>query len=755
LAKKKKSKTGSFPTVVEIVDYLKSNQTRTSKRDIARAFNIKGADRVKLKALLRQMIDDGLIAKDVGKSLRPAGKLPGVSVVEVTGIDPLGDVTAKPQNWDFDDAPPRIFFESAGKRRGKALGKGDRALVHLDEKQDEDGSYYAARIIRVLGTGPATIMGVYSLGADGGRIKPSDRKIRDEFIVAKTDSMGAKDGALVIAEVIPQSRAGKRVYGLKHAKIIECLGDLSAPRAISLIAIHHHQIPIEFSPAALDEARAAKPVALGKRVDLRDIPLITIDPADARDHDDAIFAEPDESPDNKGGWHLIVAIADVAHYIRPGSALDIDARLRGNSCYFPDRVVPMLPEELSADLCSLKPGVERPVLAAHMWIDKTGRMLRHHFERAIMRSHANIAYGPAQLALEGVAVDIEPAMTERVLKPLYGAFKALMQARNYRQPLDLEIAENKIILDDQGHVIDVARRERLDTHRIVEEFMILANVAAAETLERAHVPCMYRVHEEPSLEKLEHLRNFLGSIGFRLAKAQVIKSQLFNNFIHKAKDTEFSDLVNDVVLRAQSQACYSPENRGHFGLALTRYAHFTSPIRRYSDLLVHRALVTALKLGDDGLAKEDILDMTQIGEAISATERRAMAAERESNDRYLAAFMADKIGAIMDGRISGVARFGLFVAINGTGADGIIPVSSLTSDFFDHDEAHHSLKGRRTGITYRLGDKVRARILDADRISGGLRLELIEGDATKSRRKSRSNKKASNKGRARKRSRHS
>jgi ribonuclease R len=714
-----------------VLAFIEEAQGRVSKREIARAFRIKGNNRTLLKNLIKELRAEGAIARDPDRSLRPAGRLPPVGVIEITGANEDGDLHAVPQDWrpgkSDEEAPPRIILVPTKQRKLPALGKGDKVLARLSEGRDEEGVWYAAQIIRVLGAAPSNILGVYHGGEEGGRISPTEKKLRKEFAVNRGDEAGARHGELVLAEII-DGRPRRSDHGLQRARVTERLGDMSEPRSVSLIAIHHHGIPTEFPPAAIAEAEGARAPSAKGRTDLRAVPLITIDPANARDHDDAIFAQADDDPKNKGGWQIMVAIADVAHFVTPGSALDKEALTRGNSCYFPDRVVPMLPEALSNDLCSLKVGQDRAALVAHMWLDKDGKMIRHKFERALIRSAASLTYQEAQAAIDGHGGEKAAPLLETVLKPLYGAFAALMRARLARQPLELDLPERRIVLGEDGHVESIDKRERLDAHKVVEEFMVTANVAAAETLEQNRKPCMYRVHEEPGAEKLESLREFLSTLDLRLAKAQVMRPALLNNILRKAADTEYAELVNDVMLRSQTQAYYAPENRGHFGLALTRYAHFTSPIRRYADLVVHRGLVSTLGSGKGGLVdgNADPGRMTSIGEEISKTERRAMAAERESVDRYLAAFLSDQVGDIFSGKISGVARFGLFVSIEPSGADGIIPVSTLYDDFYEYDEHHHRLVGQRRGKVYRLGDRVEVRLAQADRYTGGLKLELLE-----------------------------
>jgi ribonuclease R len=538
----------------------------------------------------------------------------------------------------------------------------------------------------------------------------------DEMRVEPHDAGGATDGELVEVEAVGTPR-----MGLARVRVVERLGDPFAARAVSLIAIHQHQLPVAFSPAALAEAEAARPAPAEGREDLRALPLLTIDPVDARDHDDAVCAAPDDDPGNPGGFVVWVAIADVAHYVRPGSALDRDARKRGNSVYFPDRVVPMLPEALSGDLCSLHEGVDRPCLAVRITLAADGRKTAHRFARATMRSAASLTYETAQAIGDGLDHPQAPPV-----RALFAAYRAAARARDERAPLDLDLPERRIVLSEAGKVLSVGFRERLDAHRLIEEFMILANVCAAETLEAQRRPLVYRVHEEPSAEKVEALREQVETAGLTLAKGQVLKTRHFNALLAAAAGTELAELVNLGVLRAQTQAYYSPENFGHFGLALRRYAHFTSPIRRYADLVVHRALIAAHGWGRDGQTMEEAEGLADTAEHISKTERRAMEAERDTTDRYLAAFLAEREGAEFDGVVSGVARFGLFVKLAETGADGLVPVSSLGREYWRFDPERLTLTGERSGREIGVGAKARVRLVEAAPVTGGLRFELLE-----------------------------
>jgi ribonuclease R len=570
-----------------------------------------------------------------------------------------------------------------------------------------------------------------ALPSGGGRLVPVDKKsLGRELNIPAGMTLDAQDGDLVAVEV---ARSGR--YGLPSARVKERLGSLKSERAVSLIAISAHEIPTVFGREALAGAEAARPATLaGGREDWRDVPLVTIDPVDAKDHDDAVFARPDLDPNNKGGHIIDVAIADVGHYVTPGSALDREALARGNSTYFPDRVVPMLPERISNDLCSLRAKEDRAALAVRMVIGADGRKRSHRFHRVLMKSAAKLNYAQVQAAVDGEPDDTTGPLLDPILRPLYDAYRTLKRERAEREPLDLDLPERKILLKPDGTVDRVISPERLDAHRLIEEFMILANVAAAEALERARTPLIYRVHDEPSPEKIEALREFLQTIDINLPKGGVLKTSQFNAVLARVKGQEYQDLVNQVVLRSQSQAEYAAENYGHFGLNLRRYAHFTSPIRRYADLIVHRALIRAFDLGDGGLPPAaDTETLSEVSAQISATERRSMVAERETVDRLIAHFLADRIGATFEGHIAGVTRAGLFVKLDGTGADGFIPARTLGADYYRYDETRHALIGDRTGEAYRLGDRATVRLAEAAPVAGALRFEILsEGRKLKS-----------------------
>ncbi|WP_171172322.1 ribonuclease R [Ruegeria sp. HKCCA0370] len=709
-----------IPTKQEVLDWISANPTLTSKRDIAKAFGIKGADRIDLKRILKELEAEGHLEKRK-RSYRDPDRLPPVSVLQVKAPNADGDLFARPLEWHGEGVEPIVLI--IARASDPALGEGDRILARLTVVHEEDHNY-EARLIRRIGTNPRKIVGIFRKGAEGGRIVPIDKAGSTEWLVAEGAALSARDGELVEAE-----QAGpKNRMGLPRARIVERLGDPTAPKAVSLIAIHQHGIPDDFPDKVIAEADKAKPVGLKGREDLRDMPLLTIDPSDARDHDDACYAHADDDPKNPGGHVIWVAIADVAAYVRPGTALDGEARKRGNSSYFPDRVVPMLPDRLSGDLCSLHEGVPRACIAVRMQIDADGNKIGHRFVRGLMRSAASLNYAEVQEAIDGHPNDRTGPLLEPVLKPLYAAYTALKKARADRQPLELDLPERKIVLNDKGEVESVAFRERLDAHRLIEEFMILANVAAAETLIAKRSPLLFRVHEEPAPEKLESLRETAQAAGLNLAKGQVLQTRHLNALLNAAAGTEDAELINLSTLRSMAQAYYSPENFGHFGLALRNYAHFTSPIRRYADLIVHRALISAHGWGKDGLTEDEIARLEETATHISDTERRSMMAERDTTDRYLAAYLSERVGNEFTGRISGIARFGAFVKMDETGADGLVPVRSLGREFFHFDREAGTLMGSDSGLIIAIGQRVTVRLTEATPVTGGLELELLSID---------------------------
>jgi ribonuclease R len=717
-------KPSRLPSREELVAFIRERSGKVSAREIARAFGTKNADRTALNRMLRELADGGQIDRR-RKRLHHAGTLPPVVLADVTGRDGDGELLARPTEWDeaAHGAPPVIRIVTPRRARpGEVAGVGDRALIRIEKNGDD----ICGRVIKLLDRAKSRMLGIFrGVPGGGGRLVPIDKKqLGREMAIPADRAAGAVDGDLVAVEI---SRSGR--LGLPMGSVIERLGSIKSERAVSLIAIHAHDIPHVFPRALIDEAEQARPAPLadiskGCREDWRDVPFVTIDPPDAKDHDDAVHALPDPDPRNAGGYLVSVAIADVAHYVRPGTALDREAIRRGNSVYFPDRVVPMLPERISNDLCSLRPNEDRPALAVRMVIGADGRKRSHTFHRVMMRSAAKLSYEQAQFAVSGRTDEVTEPIAKPVLAPLYAAYETVRRARDERSPLDLDVPERKILLKADGSVDRVIVPQRLESHRLIEEFMILANVAAAESCERARVPLIYRVHDEPTQEKLSALREFLATIDISLPKGGVLRPEGFNRILAQVKGRDVNRLVNEVVLRTQAQAEYSAENYGHFGLNLRRYAHFTSPIRRYADLVVHRVLIRAFKLGSDGLPENTAAPaLAEIAATISVAERRAMKAERETADRLIAHFLADRIGAVFDGHISGVTRAGLFVELDDTGADGFIPARFIGDEYFRFNEAGRAFVGRSE--THRLGDPVTVELVEAAPVAGALRFKLV------------------------------
>jgi ribonuclease R len=699
-----------LPSRAELRAFLQAAPGRVGKSDIARHFGLTTEQRPALRELLRSLKESGQAAPAGRKGIAAPDRLPDMSVVEVIGTDPDGDPIARPVQWDSANGPPPVVYMAREPKGQPALAPKERVLARL--KFLGANKYEGRTFKRIAAAATTRILGVY----EEGHIIPTDRRQRGEWHVPSEHLNGAKPGDIVLAEPLPSTRH----FGARPARIVEVLGRMGEPKSVSLVCIHAHGIPDVFPAEALAEAERAKGVTKRGREDLRAVPLITIDGEDARDFDDAVWAEPDGT-----GWRCLVAIADVAHYVKPDSALDREAWARGNSVYFPDRVVPMLPEALSNGWCSLRPAEDRGCLFVEMRIDAGGGLIGHRFGRGIMRSAARCTYEQVQAARDGGP--LPEGVPEELIGHLYGAFHAFLKDRARRGTLELDLPERRVLLSPEGKVLGVVPRARLDSHRLIEEFMVAANVCAATELERLHQPCMYRVHDRPSDAKLEGLRQFLESLGLKLPQRDRLHPRDFGGILAAVKDKPEERLVNETVLRSQSQAAYAPDNLGHFGLSLARYAHFTSPIRRYADLLVHRALINGLKLGPGALSDAETARFPDTAEHITATERRAAAAERDAVDRYLAAFMATRVGNMFDARISGVTRFGLFVTVEENGASGIVPFAALPDDRWQLDEAGHAMTGQKTGLTFSLGQPVEVRLAEATPRTGGMVFQILQG----------------------------
>ncbi len=691
-----------------VIAYLEANPG-ADRRQVARDLRLKTEDRRLLKAIFAELAATPAGARPAPKpesAAEPSDESQDVLLARVIGIDhETAEPLLEPTDWLRPGPPPRIRLRRLD---AAALEPGRRAFVRIDAR---NGTQWRGRLLRAAPDLPERVVGTVRRTPHGRIIESADRRVREEFLVVAGPDGAPEDGELVVARPLPARR-----FERPRAAILERLGDAGAPRAAGARARALHDIPVDFSATALAESEGCKPAPAEGRADLRGLPLVTIDGPDARDFDDAVHAVPDDAT---GGFRLTVAIADVAWYVRPGSALDRDAERRGNSVYFPDRVVPMLPERLSNDLCSLRPDADRPVIAAEMRIDAQGTLLGHRFMRATMRSAARLTYEQVQAWHDGDATAL-PAPLHDAARHLYAAFRALAAARAARGTLDLDLEERSVALGPDGRIAAIAPRARLDAHRLIEEMMILANVAAAQALEAARRPCLYRVHDQPSPERMDALRDSLSTLGYRLAKGQAPRPALLRDVLRWAEGKPFQAMVNDLVLRSQALAVYSPDNPGHFGLALPRYAHFTSPIRRYADLVVHRALIEAHELGAGG-ARHGLDSLARTGEGVSRAERRAQAAERAALERYVAQFLAERTGACFAARVSGLHRAGVFVMLSESGAEGLVPMSSLPGRWRLHP-AGHALVG--TG-TIALADRVTVRLVEATGTTGALRFDLV------------------------------
>jgi ribonuclease R len=766
MASPKKPKPAGMPSRQQVLDFIASSKEPAGKREIARAFGLKGNEKIVLKALLKDMADEGLLDIGPARAFHMMGGVPKVTVLRVIDVEGA-QVIAVPERWEAEGHPvPKLRVIERGKRG--ALGVGDRILARTEQA----GHGWVAHVMKTLAGASEEMLGVVAKDERGKLIlRPVDKRIRKETQIS--DVGDAVPGDLVLAE---KTGRPPRIT----ARVTQVLGDPFQPRSFSLIAIHKYGIPNEFPEETEEEAAEVHdlPLHADQRKDLRHLPIVAIDPVDARDFDDAVWAAPDDDPANEGGFKAIVAIADVSYYVRPGSQLDRQARKRGNSVYFPDRVVPMLPHTLSSDMCSLRAGKDRAALACHLVIDRHGNQKSWRFTRAIIRVAANIPYEQAQAAMDAterparghmtgtsdVSNDamveeahlldhkhewplgslstqgaIPEALVETALKPLWACWRLLAKARAARNPLELDLPERRVVIDETGKIVSIAIRERLDAHRLIEDYMIAANVAAAKALEAKKAPVLYRIHEPPSREKLTALKDYLDTFDIGLALGQVITTKTFNRIIEQIPaDLPARQQIMEQILRSQTQAYYGPRNAGHFGLALGSYAHFTSPIRRYADLLVHRSLVGSYSLElpapkdkaipkETRLSGEDMNDLAPIGELISRFERRAMEAERETIDRYVAAFLSERVGQILACRITGVQSFGFFATVVELGGDGLVPVSTLGAEYFAYDEINQALEGQQSGERYALGDKIDLRLVEADPISGALRFEIPVG----------------------------
>lgn len=712
----------STPTSENIVAFITSQGGYVLRREIARAFYMKGAaERRQLKDVLTQLERGGQIER-VGKAYR-VRLTQELRVVEIGRVEPDGMVYAFPVVNREVQTHESVLFKTLG---SYSVQPGQRYMVRIET---QIGPHYEVTILKKLQANVRTVMGVLEQGRrNEWFLVPPERKNRLTYRVVESDVEDLEEGDLVEAEVLSGPSSG--TPRVRLSSVTARQEDLlNKP---SLYAIQSYDLPHIFPEAVVQHASKLKLPRIQGREDLRAIPLVTVDDQDARDHDDAVWAQPAE--DLPGGWEIIVAIADVSHFVKPHDVLDREALARANSVYFPDQVVPMLPERLSNDLCSLRPHVDRPCLAVRMFIDETGKLKSKTFFRAMMRSHGKLTYQEVQKVWDGRPSQMDPELQKNLLPNLKGAYAVLKQAREKRGTLDFDKVEMKVQLGEDGQVKAILPRPRYDSHQMIEEFMILANVAAAQFVGQHKLPLMYRVHDEPPSDKVEDLRQYLRQTPWSLPKGQVLKPIAFRQILKAVADTPMAPAINELVLRSQAQAVYSPENLGHFGLNLPQYCHFTSPIRRYADILVHRAILWALKWPKDEY-DYDHQTLLGIGEEISEKERRAAKAERDTIDRYIALYFRDRVGDTLSGRITGMTDFALFINLDETGTDGMLPLRNLGGDYFHFDPKTFRITGRRTGLQLGLGDPIEVRIESVDPVTGSLLLSAATSSSKPSARR--------------------
>jgi ribonuclease R len=663
--------------------------------DLARTLDIKRREHEAFARRIAAMERDGQIMRNRRGDLCVADKLDLVR----------GRVQGHKDGFGFlirDDGGPDLFLDSG--EMHKVL-HGDRVMARisgLDRRGRPEG-----KIVEVLEHGQTRFVGRLHVEHGVTFVAAEDKRISQDFVVPAGEAAGAKPGQVVTAEIITQP--GRLAKPL--ARVVEVLGNYADPGMEIEIALRKHDLPWQFPQEA--EALAAKlPKEVRKadhkgREDLREMPLVTIDGETARDFDDAVYCEPQP----RGGFRLVVAIADVSHYVKPGDALDREARERGNSVYFPRRVIPMLPEALSNGLCSINPDVERLAMVCDMRIGAHGDIGDYRFYPAVMRSHARFTYTEVAAILEdprGAAARKRRALLPQ-LQALHALYRQLAGARARRGAIDFETVETQMIFNDQGKIENIVPVVRNDAHRLIEECMLAANVCTSDFLGKQGHPVLYRVHEGPTPEKLAALRDFLKGFGLQLGGGDAPQAQDYARLLAKVKDRPDAQLLQTVMLRSLKQAVYTPKNTGHFGLAYDSYTHFTSPIRRYPDLLVHRAIKAALAGG-----QYDPGDWHELGAHCSMTERRADEATRDVTAWLKCYYMRDRVGEVFMGSIAGVAAFGAFVALDDVYVEGLVHISELGKDYFQYDAGRHQLLGERTGQRYRIGDRLRVRIARVD-----------------------------------------
>lgn len=638
--------------------------------------------------------------------------IPETCHLEVISANDSGELWAKTVEQGDNPEGHKIYVLE-NRRIKPPFEVGDKFIARISRRPEGFVAKPIARTATAT-TAADTVYGVIENRENKCYLKATEKNIRMDYLLE--DIGPARPGDFVAVALVGERR-------FKEARIIKNFGKFDLNKATATLVLEKHGIPLEFPENVFRETTKLPQFEAGLRLDLTDVPLVTIDGDDSKDFDDAVWAKK-----TINGFNLIVAIADVAFYVREGSELDREAYKRGNSVYLPNVVVPMLPEILSNDLCSLNPNQCRAAVVCMIEIDNEGNLRDFNFKRAVIKSAARLTYKEVQSAIEGNKNEKTAPLYKNVIEPLYEAYLALDKARKKRGALELEIEEVKVKVDKNGMVKSIEPEENLTSNKLIEEFMVAANVAAAKVLGKTKLPVMYRIHEAPRAEKLEDIKPLLHNLKMKLPDPTALKPSHFNKIIEKCSINGGALGISNLILRLQSQAKYSPENIGHFGLGLTDYAHFTSPIRRYADLLIHRALIRACKMEDGGALSEEagIKLFEETAEHLCVTERRAVSAERDITARFISAYMQPAIGQDFEVKVSGMSAAGMFVRISAIGAEGLVPLSSFPDDRYDLAEGNVELKGQKTGLSFKMGDVIKCRLMEATPLTGGLIFKYVD-----------------------------
>ncbi|MFW5451013.1 MAG: ribonuclease R [Methylophagaceae bacterium] len=701
-----------IPSREFILEVLKQNNRPLTRRSISKLLAIKGEQQTEaLRRRLRAMERDGQLLRNRKNAYGVVSKMNLIT----------GRITGHPDGYGFlipDEGGDDLFLND---REMRVVLHGDRAIARvtgIDRRGRKEGA-----IVDVIQHSNERIVGRLFIDAGISFLTPNNRRISQDILIPPDGLMDAKEGQIIEIEITEHPNKHRSPLG----KVVTVLGDHMAPGMEIDIALRAFDLPHKWSKQALEQAESFGsnvPISDNdQRLDLRSLPLVTIDGEDARDFDDAVYAEKLES----GSWRLWVAIADVSSYVQANSPLDKDAIERGTSVYFPSQVIPMLPEVLSNGLCSLNPNVDRLCMVCEMIIKTNGTVDSYQFHQAIMNSKARLTYTDVAAILVDGHSELRQQYQEVLpgLEAMYGLYQVMLNARGQRGAIDFELTETQFIFDDNRKIKSIEPRERNDAHRLIEEFMVAANVCAAQFLLDNKLPALYRIHETPAEEKLTGLREFLAELGLSLGGGSEPQPSHYAALLKAASKRPDGHLLQTVMLRSMKQAVYSPDNAGHFGLALEAYTHFTSPIRRYPDLLVHRAIRHIVTKRKQSKWHHSHEEMIQLGEHCSMTSRRADEATRDVSDWLKCEFMQDRVGETHEGIISGVTGFGLFVELSDIYIEGLVHITALKNDYYQFDATGHRLLGERTRKTYRLGDKVLVKVVRVNLDDKKIDLEII------------------------------